>query len=72
MDGPVGLVLLLNITWEAAVLAGAYRYAFRGGDARSTPRTRSSPALPVLGAAIVTANVKNHPMTDIRVMPLLP
>ena len=62
-----------EITWEAAVLAGAYRQAFaRRGRAIHTPDAILAGLARALGATIVTDNAKDYLMTDVKVLTLRP
>lgn len=58
-------------TFEDGVLAGIYRYqAARAGRPLSTPDTLIAATAHRVGAIVVTENLKDFPMDDIRVMSL--
>jgi hypothetical protein len=60
-----------DITFEDGLQAGVYRYRFaREGKATATADVLIAAVARRQGAAVVTANVKDYPMTDVEVLPL--
>jgi tRNA(fMet)-specific endonuclease VapC len=60
-----------STTGDAAILAGAYRYAFaRRGRAIATPDALIAAVAIDVGAVVVTNNVKDYPMPGLQVLRL--
>jgi tRNA(fMet)-specific endonuclease VapC len=60
-----------DISWEAAVLAGMYRFDFaRQGIAIQITDALMAATAVTMNATLVTNNVKDFPMAGLRVVPL--
>src|SRR3712207_2211184 len=72
--GPLFSVLhYWPITRAAAQRAGVYRYTFaRQGRAIATADALIAAVAVEVGATLITSNVKDYPMEDLQIFPMLP
>ena len=70
-DEFIGSLYYWDITRDAARRAGHFRYSFaRQGSALSTTDTLIAAVALERGATIITNNVKDYPMSEVRLLPL--